>query len=73
MNAEREASHARPGTPTGASPGPTEGRAAGVPAAPGRLAVAARRRDPGSGCGEREDEDEGHRAGAPTWAYPEAR
>lgn len=39
MNAEREASRARPGAPTGAAPGRAEGRAAGVPAAPGPLGV----------------------------------
>lgn len=46
MNAEREANRARPGAPTGAAPGWAERRAAGVPAAPGSLAVSEGRCDP---------------------------
>uniref|UniRef100_A0A8D1GAX4 Charged multivesicular body protein 5 n=29 Tax=Artiodactyla TaxID=91561 RepID=A0A8D1GAX4_PIG len=44
--ARREANRVRLGAPTDAAPGPAEGRAAGGPAAPGRLAVSERRRSP---------------------------
>lgn len=46
MFAGSEADRARPGAPTGAAPGPAGGRAAGDPAAPGRLAVSERHRAP---------------------------